>query len=153
MPSNVATNLLGLVVLGVVIGRQVTPRRPTPFRFYLLPLLALFWAYHSLPHPVPAAQVEAAWLSIGVSVPFGVMQAYFTRLVERDGQWLLQGDWRYVVSWLVLSAVHVAMAVALHETEAVTWVIALDVAVVWGLRAAVLHLRYPRLPRILRQGT
>ncbi|NMP24709.1 hypothetical protein [Sulfobacillus harzensis] len=146
---NWLSDVIGLGLLVFFIVRQVTPRRPTRLRFYILPIVGLYWAYHTLPHPMPAVQVADALMSIAVSVPFGIMQAYFTRLYEKDGRWFLQGDWRYVVSWLVLFALHGVTAVVLHEMTAVTWVIGLEVAVVWGLRSLVLHLRYPQLSGIL----
>jgi hypothetical protein len=142
-------DVLGLGLLVFFIVRQVAPRRPTRLRFYVLPIFALYWAYRTLPHPVPGAQAVEALISIGVSIPFGVMQAYFTRLYQAEDQWFLQADWRYVVSWLTLFALHAATAVFLHETAVITWIIALEVAVVWGLRSLVLHLRYPQLSRIL----
>lgn len=148
---NMLYDVVGLGLLVFFIIRQVTPRRPTRLRFYILPILGLYWAYHTLPHPLPWVQVQNALISLGISVPFGIMQAYFTRLYEYDGQWFLRGDWRYIVSWLVLFALHGLTAVVLHETAAMTWVIALEVAVVWGLRSIVLHLRYPQLSRILAE--
>ncbi|PSR23671.1 MAG: hypothetical protein C7B45_02605 [Sulfobacillus acidophilus] len=50
---------------------------------------------------------------------------------------------------LVVFGLQGAVAVVLHQTTPVTWEIALGIAIVWGLRSVVLHLRYPHLPRIL----
>ena len=142
-------DVIGLGLFVFFIIRQVTPRRPTRFRFYILPILALVWAYHTLPHPVPSRQIWATVISVGVSIPFAIMQGYFTRLYEKEGQWVLQGDWRYLVSWLVIFALQGIIAVVLQETAVVTWEIALGIAIVWGLRSVVLQLRYPQLSRIL----
>ncbi|MCY0878107.1 MAG: hypothetical protein OWU84_04085 [Firmicutes bacterium] len=146
---NLLYDIVGLGLFVVVIIRQVTPRRPTRLRLYILPLLGLYWAYHTLPHPVPPEQIGTTLISVGVSIPFAIMQGYFTRLYEKAGQWVLQGDWRYLVSWLVIFALHGVIAVVLHQTMVITWEIALEIAIVWGLRSVVLHLRYPQLSRIL----
>lgn len=90
--TNTQYDILGLGLLLFFIIRQVTPRRPTRLRFYILPILGLYWAYYTLPHPRPWVQVQNALISLGISVPFGIMQAYFTRLYENDGQWFLRGD-------------------------------------------------------------
>lgn len=146
---NMLYDVVGLGLLVFFIIRQVTPRRPTRLRLYFLPILGLYWAYHTLPHPVPTVQIWSTLISVGVSIPFAIMQGYFTRLYEKDGQWVLQGDWRYLVSWLAIAALQGVIAVVLHQTTVVTWEIALGIAIVWGLRSVVLHLRYPQLSRIL----
>ena len=146
---NMLYDVVGLGLLVFFIIRQVTPRRPTRLRFYILPILGLYWAYHTLPHAVPTVQIWSTLISVGVSIPFAIMQGYFTRLYEKEGQWVLQGDWRYLVGWLVIFALQGVIAVVLHQTTVVTWEIALGIAVVWGLRSVVLHLRYPQLSRIL----
>ncbi len=146
---NLVYDVLGLTLVVFFIIRQVTPRRPTRFRFYILPILGLYWTYRTLPHPVPTVQIWVTLMSVGVSIPFAILQGYFTRLYEKDGQWVLQGDWHYLVSWLVIFALQGVIAVVLHQTTIVTWEIALGIAIVWGVRSVVLHLRYPQLSRIL----
>ncbi|MCY0889238.1 MAG: hypothetical protein OWQ59_12435 [Alicyclobacillaceae bacterium] len=146
---NIPSDIVGLAVLVYFIVRQITPKRPSRLRFYFLPAIALFWAYQSLPHPVPAVQIWTTVISIGVSIPFAILQGFFTRLYERNGVWVIQGDWRYLVSWLVIFALQGIIAVFSHQTAIVTWEIALGVAVVWGARSVVLHLRYPALREIL----
>ncbi len=149
---NLMYDVLGLGLLVFFLIRQVTPRRPTRFRFYILPTLGLYWAYRTLPHPVPTVQIWVTLISIGVSIPFAILQGYyFTRLYEKEGQWMLQGDWRYLVSWLVIFALQVVISAALHQTTVITWEIALGIAIVMGLRSVMLHLRYPQLPGILAQ--
>ncbi len=101
---NVLYDVSGAGLLVFFIIRQVTPRRPTRLHFYILPVLGLYWAYHTLPHPVPSVEIWAALISIAVSVPFAIGQGYFTRLYEKEGHWVLQGDWRYLVSWLIIFA-------------------------------------------------
>lgn len=142
-------DVVGLGLLVFFIIRQVTPRPPTRLRFYILPLIALYWAYHTLPHPVPSVQIRTTLISVSVSIPFAIMQGYFTRLYEKEGQWVLQGDCRYVVSWLIIFALQGVSAILSHQTKVVTWEIAVGIAVVWGLRSVVLHLRYPQLGMIL----
>ena len=150
---NAIYDVLGLAIFVYFIIRQVSPRRPTRLRFYIMPLIGLYLAYHNLPHPVPSSQIWDAVISVAISVPFGIAQAYFTRFYQLDGQWVLQGDWRYLVSWLVLFASHLVTVLLFsagsHQVTPVTWVIALEVAVVWGLRSVVLHLRFPRLSTVL----
>jgi len=56
---------------------------------------------------VPSVQIWATLISIGVSIPFAILQGYFTQLYEKEGHWVLQGDWRYLVSWLIIFALQV----------------------------------------------
>lgn len=69
----------------------------------------------------------------------------------------MKGDWRYLVSWCVLLAMHITTTWLFRPTPdsavvVVGWIIALEVAVVWGLRSLVLHLRYPELRTILQSA-
>jgi hypothetical protein len=119
--------------------------------------VALIFAAVKLPHPVPTSQIWDALISVGISIPFGIMQAHFTMLYEQDGTWYLRGDWRYVASWIALLGLKVATAFALGSTTAsgpaaAEWIAALEVGVVWGLRSLVLHLRYPQLMHIMRRS-
>lgn len=154
---NVVYDVIGFAALIYFIIRQVTPQRPSRLRFYILPIVGLFFAYKNLPHPVPESQLWDAVTSVGISIPFGFMQAYFTRLYESGGEWLMQGDWRYVASWLALLLLRIVIAMAFgggtHGAEtAASWIIALEVAAIWGVRSVVLQLRYPQLQRVLAEG-
>ena len=155
---SLTTDLIGLLILAYFIFRQVTPRPPSRTRFYVLPIVALLIAYHDFPRPtVPPGQLIDALVSVTPSLPFGVMQAYFTTLYQSQGRWLLRGDWRYVLSWLALFALHIATTVLLrpsagHAVVMVSWIAALEVAVVWGVRSLTLHLRYPELRSILTES-
>ena len=152
---NVSTDLVGLIIFVYFVVRHVTPRSPSRVRFYILPIVALVVAYENLPRPaVPPGQLWEALVSVGLCLPFGVMQAYFTTLYQSDRRWLIRGDWRYLASWAALLVLHVATTLlfdpAAHGTAAIiTWIIALDVAVTWALRSLILHLRYPELGSIL----
>lgn len=152
---NVIYDVIGLAVLIYFIIRQVTPRHPSRLRFYILPILGLFFAFKNLPHPIPENQLWDAVISVGISIPFGVMQAYFTRLYESGGEWLMRGDGRYVASWLALLLLRILIAMATgggtHGAET-AWIIALEVAMIWGVRSVVLHLRYPHLQGVLAEG-
>lgn len=146
--------LIGLAVLIYFIVRQVTPRQPGRMRFYILPLVALVVAAVNLPHPIPQNQLWDALISVAISIPFGVMQAYFTTLYQKQGEWYIQGDWRYVVSWVVLVGLKMVTAMVVGSSahpsfQSIEWIAALEVAVVWGLRSVVLHWRYPELSQIL----
>ncbi len=155
--NNVVVELVGAALLVYIIIRQVTPKKPRRTRFYILPIVALILAYTHLPHPVPRDQVWEAIISVGISIPFGIMQAYFTTLYQSQDQWYIKGDWRYVMSWLALFGLHLVTTLTLtgaspHSTHVVEWIAALEVAVVWGLRSLVLHLRYPVLRQLLQSS-
>ncbi len=146
--------VMGFAVLVWFIVRQVTPRRPLRLRFYIMPMIALVVAAANLPHPIPGIQAWDAVISLAISIPFGIMQAHFTTLYQQDGVWYMKGDWRYVASWAALFALKFAtawmMGSSLHQSfQSVEWIVALEVAVVWGLRSLVLHQRYPQLAQIL----
>lgn len=153
------TDIIGFAIVLYFIVRQVTPRKPTRLRFYLLPVIALIIAYRDFPRPtIPASQVEDAVISLILSIPFGIMQAYFTTLYQEHGHWLMKGDYRYLASWLALFVLHIATTVIFRPSPTspvvvVGWIVALEVGVVWGIRSLVLHLRYPQLASLLRPSS
>lgn len=156
MPNYFASLLLPVAIIVYILIRQVTPRRPSRARFYVLPIVALYLAYQNFPRTLPRGQLEDAILSVVVSIPFAIMQAYFTSLYQTPEGWRMKGDWRYLASWVALFIVHIGIAYLFNPTgnplATTTWIIALEVAVVWGLRSVVLHLRYPQLHEILQQN-
>lgn len=148
-------SLLLLALLIILIIRQVSPRRPTRFRFYFMPVVGLIAAYQNLPHPVPNRQVLECLISVFIGIGFGILQANYTKVYQlQSGNWVMKGDWRYVVSWLVLFVVRAGIMFLFSSAEhtkdlTVEWIIWVEIAVVWGMRSLVLHIRYPELKSIL----
>lgn len=138
------------------IIRQVTPRRPSRFRFYFLPVIALYVAYQNLPKPtIPGAQIVECGLSVLIAIGFGFLQARYTELYQENGVWLMKGDWRYLASWLVLFAFRIATIAVFdaiyHTNKVIEWIVWIEIAAVWGIRSFALHLRYPQLKNILKR--
>ncbi len=148
-------SILLFALLIYFIIRQVTPRKPSRFRFYFMPVVGVIMAYQYLPKPmVPMSQVADAVVSCAIGIVFGILQARYTRIYETDGVWMMKGDWRYLLTWVVLLIVRAAVAILFghmgHTNNMVIeWIIWLEIAVVWGVRSLVLHARYPQLRAIL----
>ncbi len=148
-------SIILLALLIFVIVRQLTPRRPTRFRFYFMPVVSLIADYQNLPHPVPSIQVLECVISVVIGIGFGVLQAGYTKVYKsQDENWVMQGDWRYAISWIVLFVVRAVIMIFFSSAEhtkniAVEWIIWVEIAAVWGGRSLVLHIRYPQLRTVL----
>lgn len=157
--QSLITSVLVLALLIYFIVRQVSPRRPTRFRFYFMPIVGLIEAYQNFPRPnIPLIQVIECLISIAIGIGFGVLQARYTRVYESNNEWVMRGDWKYVVSWILLFVVRAAIMVLFGSVEhtkylAVEWIIWVEIAVVWGVRSIVLHIRYPQLKEILAKNS
>jgi len=148
-----------LITAAVVyfIVRQVTPRPPSRLRLYILPILAIYEAYQSLPRPeVPKIQLLECLLSILVAIVFGFLQARYTKVYQENGVWLLRGDWRYLVTWLLLLVGRLLVAwgfsAMFGESTMIEWILWTEVAVVWGTRSLLLLRRYPELIPALKRN-
>lgn len=152
---NLLMSAIVFVLLIYFILRQVTPRRPTRFRFYFMPIVGLIEAYQNFPRPnVPVIQILECLISVAIGIGFGLLQARYTKVYESNNEWVMRGDWRYVVSWILLFAIRAAIMFLFGSVEhtkniAVEWIIWVEIAVVWGVRSLVLHIRYPQLKEIL----
>ncbi|GGH84605.1 ABC-type proline/glycine betaine transport system permease subunit [Pullulanibacillus pueri] len=141
--------MFGLVI--VIISRQLKPRSLNRFRFYIMPIIAFFMAYENLPRPtVPDFQLIECLISVIIGIGFGILQARSTKVYQVNGAWVMQGDWRYLITWVALLAIRiVCMLIFNHfdhsQNKVVEWIIWIEIAVVWGVRSLMLGLRYPQI--------
>ncbi|GGE43608.1 hypothetical protein GCM10011391_22960 [Pullulanibacillus camelliae] len=149
------TSMLMFALLIVFIFRQLQPRQPTRLRFYIMPVIAIIVAYERLPRPiVPEIQIIEGILSVIIGIGFGVLQARYTKVYHVNGEWLMKGDWKYLLTWLGLFAMRMIIMVVFNHIDhgksmVVEWIIWAEIAVVWGVRSLLLMLRYPQLRSVL----
>ena len=154
---SIFTSLIVLIVLVFFIVRQLQPRKPTRFRFYFMPIIALIAAYENFPKTnVPSTQLLECLVSVLIGIGFGILQARFTKVFQSEGNWYMQGDWKYVTSWLFLIVVRFVIVMIFNyydpsKNMVVEWIIWIEIAVVWGVRSLVLMLQYPQLHKALER--
>ena len=154
---SIFTSLIVLIVLVFFIVRQLQPRKPTRFRFYFMPIIALIAAYENFPKTnVPSSQLLECLVSVLIGIGFGILQARFTKVFQSEGNWYMQGDWKYVTSWLFLIVVRFVIVMVFNyyvpsKNMVVEWIIWIEIAVVWGVRTLVLMLQYPQLHKALER--
>ncbi|EOP91876.1 hypothetical protein IGM_01936 [Bacillus cereus HuB4-4] len=108
---NIWVGVIILILLVYVIRQQVTPRTPKRFHFYTMPVVALFATYKNFHYPITGILMLNYIISVGVSIFFGYVQAGYIKLHQVNSVWVMQGDGRYVVSWLALLIVKVGIRV------------------------------------------
>ncbi|MDQ0191380.1 hypothetical protein JI721_06010 [Alicyclobacillus cycloheptanicus] len=93
--------IIGIVLLGVLIQRQLTPR-PLSGRLLLLPgILGVYAIYAAAGN----AQVGlAGWISLLVtlvlSLVVGLIRGRLTHVYQENGRWMVAGSWKTLVFWL-----------------------------------------------------
>ncbi|MCL6489762.1 MAG: DUF1453 family protein, partial [Alicyclobacillus mali] len=142
MHSFQASYLIGAVVVVYIIFRQLQPRRPTWFRFFGLPAIAVYEAVLSLHQ---TGLTGLSWYEIALSgvigVLAGILQAAFTRVYEREGRTWMQGDWRYLFTWIGLLVTRGVVTwlwlrpASGHVNATVIWA---DIGVTWTARSVAL---------------
>ena len=105
-----ATNLLiGVLVLGLVIWRQLIPRRVrSNMRIVLvLAVIGLIQTGQYLNgRHLDATLIAEILGSLVLAALFGVARASTVKLFFRDGQWWSRGSWVTAILWVVSVAAH-----------------------------------------------
>ena len=105
-----ATNLLiGVLVLGLVIWRQLIPRRVrSNVRIVLvLAVIGLIQTGQYLQgRHLDATLIAEILGSLVLAALFGLARASTVKLFVRDGQWWSRGSWVAAILWVVSVAAH-----------------------------------------------
>lgn len=105
-----ATNLLiGVLVLGLVIWRQLIPRRVrSNVRIVLvLAVIGLIQTGQYLQgRHLDATLIAEILGSLVLAALFGLARASTVKLFVRDGQWWSRGSWVTAILWVVSVAAH-----------------------------------------------
>jgi hypothetical protein len=151
--SVTAANLvIGLLVLGLVIYRQVIAR---PVRSnmripLILAVIGAVQAYQFLKGQHIDATIIAEFAgSLVLAAVFGFARAATVRLSFREGQWWSQGNWLTAILWVLSLAAHLgfdALVSGKHGHESLGQAtILLYLAVTYGVQRLVVQARCQRL--------
>jgi hypothetical protein len=105
-----AVNLLiGILILGLVIYRQMIPRRVRSNMRIML-ILAIIGLVQTVQYlhgrHVDATIVAEIIGSLVLAAVFGLARASTVRLFFKDGQWWTRGNWITAILWVVSVAAH-----------------------------------------------
>jgi hypothetical protein len=153
MRTVTAANLvIGILVLGLVIYRQVVPRPvKSSMRIPLiLAVIGAVQAYQFLKgQHIDATIVGELAGSLVLAAVFGLARAATVRLSFRQGQWWSQGNWLTGILWVVSLAAHLgfdALVSGQHGHESLgEATILLYLAVTYAVQRLVVQARCQRL--------
>jgi hypothetical protein len=108
--SNVVSLVIGLAVLALLIGRQLTARRLSE-SYRLSVILGVIGAVEFVAflrgHPGDSGRIlEAVVGSLALAGIFGVARALTVRVWRQGGQLMRKGTWLTAVLWIVAVAAH-----------------------------------------------
>lgn len=149
-----ATNLLiGALVLGLVIWRQLIPRRVrSNMRIVLvLAVIGLIQTGQYLQgRHIDATLIAEILGSLVLAALFGLARASTVRLFFKDGQWWSRGSWVTAILWVVSVAAHLGFdyLVGGHGTSGTSFgnaTILLYLAVTFAVQRMVVIARSQRM--------
>jgi hypothetical protein len=149
-----AANLvIGLLVLGLVIYRQVVPR-PVRSNMRIVAILAVIGVvqtYQFLKGEHIGATIIAEFAgSLVLAAAFGLARAATVKLSFRQGQWWMQGSWLTAILWIVSLGAHLgfdALVSAKHgHTSLGEATIVLYLAVTYAVQRLAIQARCQRQP-------
>jgi hypothetical protein len=144
--------VIGLLVLGLVIYRQVIPRPvKSSMRLPLiLGVIGVVETYGFLKGQHIDATIIAELIgSLVLAAVFGLARAATVRLSFRQGQWWSQGNWLTAILWVVSLAAHLgfdALVSGQHGHESLGQAtIVLYLAVTYAMQRLIVQARCQRL--------
>lgn len=134
LPSYVY-GILGVLLLAIVIARQVGERRMSVGKLAVMPILFLVLTFvqdHNFGHDLVASPLAIPLLMVGVlvGVAAGAARAMTMSVrLEGAGTLVTKGNWKTIVSWVVLIGLRVGMIglaalLGVHEGLGVTFICA-----------------------------
>jgi hypothetical protein len=149
-----AANLvIGLLALGLVIYRQVVPRRvKSNVRLVaILAVIGVLQAYQYLKgQHVDATIIAELAGSFVLAAVFGLARAATVRLSFRQGSWWMQGSWLTAILWVVSLGAHLgfdALVSGQHGHESLgDATILLYLAITYAVQRLVVQARSQRMP-------
>jgi hypothetical protein len=118
--STAFSALLVVVIIGILIFRQIHPRRLSGRGLVVVPLIILYFLIKAWPelHPSMANIVEVGISSI-VSLVLGVLACQQLRVYPSPdtGKAMTKGSWTYFLWWLAAFVIKGCLAVAFGETS------------------------------------
>jgi hypothetical protein len=149
-----ATDLvIGVVVLGWVIYRQVIPRRVTsslriPLVLAIIGIVQVYQFLHG--QHIDAVIVAELGGSVVLAAAFGWARAATVKLSFRQGQWWSQGTWLTAALWVVSFAAHLGFDTIVSTRHGHTSLgeatIVLYLAITYVVQRFIVQARAERLP-------
>ena len=159
MPTHELTiTLLAIAIVIFAIWRQVMPQKIRRLQFVILPLIAAYEAYRSLPRPtIPITEIVECLLILAAAFAVGSIQAAYTRVYHKNNQLYMQGGLITLIAWIALMFIRVIVALifqgfsfftSFHNFE---WILWAAVAVAFGSRSLILYMKHPEIAQALME--
>ncbi|WP_019909438.1 CcdC protein domain-containing protein [Paenibacillus sp. HW567] len=157
-----ANILITLLIAGVVIYailRQLRPQEAKRFPLVIMPFLAFYQAYKSLPVAgVPQYQIVEFLLIGAAALIAGIIQAANTRVYHQDNKLYLQGNTITLIAWLALIAIrfgvnYIFKSYNTADTHYVMWILWAAMGISFGVRSLILYKRFPHIGEFLSQNS
>jgi hypothetical protein len=109
-----------VIVIGLLVWRQIRPRRLSERGLWLIPAILLYFILQSIPafHPTPVRVIQIIITAV-VSIVFGLLACRQLKVYASDktGKAMAVGSWTYFLWWLGAFIVKAAIAVVFGETD------------------------------------
>lgn len=110
---------LTVLVLGLLIYRQLRPRRLSSRGLVIIPAIVLYFILNNISafHPSTTKLVEVG-ISVVVSITFGLLACRELKVYasEKTGKAMASGSWVYFLWWLAAFIVKTGLSFAFGET-------------------------------------
>ncbi|KIL38107.1 hypothetical protein SD70_28570 [Gordoniibacillus kamchatkensis] len=142
--------IIGAVIIAII--RQVMPQRIRLLPFVILPAIAGYESYRSLPRPtIPIGQIVECLLIVVAAVMAGAIQAAFTRVYYKSNQLYMCGGFVSLIAWVVLMFFRFIIGLFFQgfgmftSYQSFEWILWAGVAATFGTRSIILYMKHPEI--------
>ncbi len=147
---NLATTLIVIAAFVYAIAKQFMAKPVKAFGFAIIPLLALYKVFDSLPKAaVPKSQMTECAVMAFLALAAALIQASFTEVFYQGDRLYMRSKPVAVITWAVYFLIRIGLRFFYHSSA--SWMMWLGMAVIFGARSFILYLRFPEIGKALSQ--
>lgn len=145
---DLATTLIVIAAFVYAIAKQFMAKPVKAFSFAIVPLLALYEVFDSLPKAaVPKSQIAECAVMVLMALAAAILQAAFTEVFYQGERLCMRSKPVAVITWAAYFLIRIGLRLLYHSRE--SWMMWLGMAVIFGVRSFILYLRFPEIGKAL----
>ena len=147
---NLATTLIVIAAFVYAITKQFMAKPVKAFSFAIVPLLALYEVFDSLPKTAATkSQMAECAVMVFLALAAAILQAAFTEVFYQGERLTMRSKPVAVITWAVYFLIRIGLRFFYQSKE--SWMMWLGMAVIFGARSFILYLRFPEIGKALSQ--
>jgi hypothetical protein len=150
--------MLTLVIIAgviIVIMRQIKTKRVKRLDFLIIPIFAAVKAYTDMPHALSSNIIAELIATSLFALGIGAWQGFVTDVYSQGDVLYTKCGIQYLISWICLIFGRIIIKLLFEGSftnfSGGEWLIWAGIAITWGTRSGILHVRHPEIGKALSE--